>query len=71
MTLFAADGSSFSWRIAQSAYGGFDASFHIERRVGDQVYSESDTRHALSRDTAIGWLRAEAAVRGFDGRDVR
>jgi hypothetical protein len=68
MILYAADGSSFRRQIAQSAHGGFDASFRIERRFGDQAYSESDTLHALSRDTAIGWLRTEAAVRGFDGR---
>jgi hypothetical protein len=47
---------------------GFDASFRVERRVGDQGYSESETLRALSRDTALGWLRTEAAVRGFDGR---
>jgi hypothetical protein len=71
MTLYAANGSSFSWEIVKSERGGFDVSFRIERRVGDQAYSESDTRHALSRDTAVGWLRAEAVVRGFDGRTVR
>jgi hypothetical protein len=71
MTLHAADGSSFEWQIAKSADGGFDASFHIERRINDQAYSESATLHALSRDTALGWLRAEAAIRGFDGRGVK
>jgi len=71
MALYDADGSSFTWRIAQSAHGGFDASFRIERRFGDQAYSESDRLHALSRDTALGWLRTEAAVRGFDGRGVK
>jgi hypothetical protein len=50
MTLYAADGSSFSWQIAQSTHGGFDGSFRVERRVGDQAYSESDTHHALSRE---------------------
>ena len=71
MTLYAADGSSFTWQIAQSAHGGFDASFRVERHVGDQAYSESNALHALSRDTALGWLRTEAAVRGFDGRGVK
>jgi hypothetical protein len=70
MTLYTADGSSFSWQIAQAG-GGFDATFRIERRIGDQAYSESDTLHALSRDTAVGWVRAEAAIRGFDGRSVK
>jgi hypothetical protein len=71
MILNAADGSSFSWQIANSTHGGFDASSRIERRVGDHAYLESDILYALSRDTALGWLRAEAAVRGFDGRRVR
>jgi hypothetical protein len=70
MTVFAADGSSFRWQIAKSADGGFDASFEIERRIDGQAYSESDRRHSLSRETALGWLRAEAAMRGFDGRSV-
>jgi len=70
MTLYAADGSSFSWEIVKSAGGGFDASFRIERRADGEAYSEGDTLHALSRETALGWLRAEAATRGFDGRGV-
>ena len=70
MTVYAADGSSFRWQIAQSADGGFDASFEIERKINGQAYTESDRRHSLSRDTARGWLRAEAAMRGFDGRGV-
>ena len=47
MTLYAADGSTFSWQIDKSAAGGFDGSFRVERRVGDQAYSESDTHDAL------------------------
>src|SRR5262249_55741916 len=56
------------WQIAQSTHGGFDASFRIERRFGGQNYSENDSLHALSRDNALGGVRPEAAVRGFDGR---
>jgi len=70
MTLYAADGSSFSWEIVTCASGGFDASFRIERRADGQPYWESDALHSLSRETALGWLRAEAATRGFDGRGV-
>ncbi len=70
MTLQAADGSSFTWEIVRSAERGFDASFRIERRVSGQAYAESGALHALSRETAVGWLRAEAAIRGFDGRAV-
>jgi hypothetical protein len=70
MTLFAADGSSFRWQIAKSGDGGFDASFEIERKISGQAYSEGDRLHSLSRETALGWLRAQAAMRGFDGRGV-
>jgi hypothetical protein len=70
MILYAADGSSFMWQFGKSTHGGFDVSFRDERRVGDQAYSESDMLHALSRDTALGGLPTEAAVRGFDGRCV-
>ena len=71
MILYAADGSSFTWEIAKSQARGFDAAFRIEQRVDGQSYSDSGTIHALSRDTAIGWLRVESAVRGFDGRSVK
>jgi hypothetical protein len=71
MTLYAADGSSFSWQVAKSAVRGFDATFRVERGVSAQRYTEADTRHTLSRDTAISWLRVEAAIRGFDGRGVK
>ena len=71
MTLYAANRSSFSWQIANSAGGGFDASFHVERRVDGQPRSESGTLHVLSRDIALVWLCVEAAIRGFDGRGVR
>jgi integrase/recombinase XerD len=27
--------------------------------------------HALSRETVLGWLRVEAAVRGFDARPIK
>lgn len=67
MTLHAADGSSFSWEIAKSAAGGFDAAFRVERRLKGQRYEEADKRHTLSRDSAIDWLRVQAAIRGFDG----
>jgi hypothetical protein len=69
--MYAADGSSFSWEIAKSTVGGFDASFRVERCVGDMAYTESVTHHSLSRETALGWLRAAAATRGFDGRSVK
>src|SRR5262249_3715355 len=71
MTLYAADGSSFSWELVKSASGGFDASFRFERRVDGQPCSESGTLHLLSRDIALVWLRVQAVVRGFDGRGVR
>ena len=71
MTLYAADGSSFSCEIVKSASGGFDASFRIERRVDGQPCSESGMLHVLSRDIALLWLRVEAVVRGFDGRGVK
>ncbi|HEV2545760.1 MAG TPA: hypothetical protein VGU20_00325 [Stellaceae bacterium] len=71
MTLYAANRSSFSWQIANSADGGFDVSFCVERRVDGQPYSDSGTLHVLSRDIALVWLRVEAVVRGFDGRGVR
>jgi len=71
MALYAADGSSFSWQIANSAVGGFDAAFRVERKVGAQWFTEADKRHTLSRETAIGWLRSEAAIRGFDGRKIK
>jgi hypothetical protein len=51
--------------------GGFDASFRIERREGGQDYTESDTLHSLSRETAVGWIRSRAAVRGFDARQIK
>jgi len=57
-------GSSFSWQ-AKSTYGGFDAGFRGERRVGDQACSESDMLYsllALQRYTSLGWLRTEAAM---------
>jgi hypothetical protein len=71
MTLYAANRSSFTWQIAHSAGGGFDASFRVERRVDGQPRSESGTLHVLSRDIALVWLRVEATVRGFDGRGVK
>jgi hypothetical protein len=71
MTLYAPDGSSFSWQIVNSAAGGFDASFRIDRRLGGEEYTESDTLHALSRETAVGWVRTQAAVRGFDARQIK
>ena len=71
MTLYAANRSSFSWQIAHSAGGGFDASFCFERQVDGQPHSESGTLHVLRRDIALLWLRVEAVVRGFDGRRVR
>ncbi len=71
MTLRSVDGSSFSWQIANAAGGGFDASFRVERRAGAQHYTEADTRHTLSRETAVGWLRTEASIRGFDAREIR
>jgi hypothetical protein len=71
MTLYAADGSSFSWELAKSAVRGFDASFRAERCIGGEAYSESDSHHSLSRETALGWLRVEAAVRGFDARQIK
>ncbi len=65
-----ADGSSFTWEIVSSA-GGFDASFRVERTVGGYRYTEAGDRHTLSRDSAVDWLRVEAATRGFDGREVK
>jgi hypothetical protein len=62
MTLYAADGSSFTWQIANAESGGFGANFRVERRIGDQAYSESDTYRALSRDTAVDWLRQSAGL---------
>jgi hypothetical protein len=70
VTLQAADGSSFSWEIAKSSAGGFDAAFRVERRLKGQRYEEAGERHTLSRDGAVDWLRVEAAIRGFDGRAV-
>jgi hypothetical protein len=70
VTLHAADGSSFICGIAKSAAGGFDAAFRIERQVKGQQYEEAGERHTLSRDSAVDWLRVEAAIRGFDGRRV-
>ena len=70
-TLHAANRSSFSWQIAPSSGGGFDASFRVERRVDGQARSESGTLHVLSEDIALVWLCVEAAIRGFDGRGVR
>jgi hypothetical protein len=71
MTLHTADGSTFSWEIVNAALGGFDARFRVERNLGGQAYSEGDMRHTLSRETALGWLRAQAAIRGFDGREIK
>ena len=71
MPLYAADGSSFSWEIANSAVGGFDATFRSEQSVSGEAYSEGDMHHSLSRETAVGWLRVEAAVRGFDARPIK
>jgi hypothetical protein len=71
MTLQAANGSSFSWEIIKSAAGGFDAAFRVERLVQGQRYEEADKRHMLSRDSAVDWLRVEATIRGFDGRQVK
>ena len=71
MTLYAANGSSFSWQLAHSADGGFDASFCFERRVDGEPHSERGALHVLGGDIAQLWLRAEAAVRGFDGRGVK
>lgn len=70
MTLRAADGSTSSWEIVQSAAGGFDATYRVERNVGGLAYAEADQRHFLSRDVALGWLRSVAAIRGFDGRET-
>jgi hypothetical protein len=61
MTIFAADGSTFSWQIAGSSVGGFDARFRVDQRG----YGDTDARHLLSRETAVSWLRAEAAIRGL------
>jgi hypothetical protein len=66
-----ANGSSFGWQIAKSGTGGFDASFRVERIVGDQPYTEADELHTLSREAAVDWLGVEATVRGFDGRVIR
>jgi hypothetical protein len=71
VTLQAANGSSFSWEIIKSAAGGFDAAFRVERLVQGQRYEEADKRHMLSRDSAVDWLRVEATIRGFDGRQVK
>jgi hypothetical protein len=71
MTLYAANRSSFSWQIAPSSGGGFDASYRFERRVDGQPYSEKGVLHLLSRDIALVWLCVQAVVRGFDGRGVR
>jgi len=70
-TLQAAGGPSFSWEITNPAPGRFEATFRVERSVDGQAYSEGDTRHTLSRETALGWLRAQAAIRGFDGREIK
>jgi hypothetical protein len=71
LILYAANRSSFSWQIAHSAGGGFDASFCFERRVDGQPYSECGTLHLLSRDIALLWLCVQAVMRGFDARGVR
>jgi len=71
MTLYATNRSSFSWQIADSTGGGFDASFCFKRQVDGQPYSEAGTLHLLRRDVALLWLRVEAVVRGFDGRRVK
>ncbi len=70
MTAYGADGSSFSWQIVRSP-GGFDANFHVERAVGGYRYTEAGERHTLSRESAVDWLRVQAAMRGFDGREVK
>jgi hypothetical protein len=51
--------AGFSWHIADTAVGRFDASFRIERSISAQWYTETDERHTLSREIAIRWLRVE------------
>jgi hypothetical protein len=61
MTVYGADGGSFAWEIVRSA-GGY-AGFTVERMVGGYRYTEAGERHTLSRDSAVDWLRVEAANR--------
>jgi len=70
MTVYGPNGGSFAWEIVRSA-GGFDAGFSVERTVGGYRYTEAGERHTLSRESAVDWLRVEAVIRGFDGREVR
>ncbi len=71
MALLNRDGSELSWRIEQSARGGFDVEYRVNRRVKGSAYTETDARHFHSREAAVTWLRSEAAIRGFDGREIR
>ena len=71
MRMLAKDGSELTWQIEGSALAGFDAEYRIHRKLGGVSFSEADKRHFYSREPAVGWLRAEAAIRGFDGRGIR
>jgi hypothetical protein len=71
MPILAQDGLELAWEINRSARGGFDAEYCVHRRVSSVTYTETDMRHFHSRETAVGWLRAEVAIRGFDGRGIR
>jgi hypothetical protein len=71
MRMLAQDGSELTWQIDGSARGGFDAEYRVLRRVSDVTFTEADKRHFYSREPAVGWLRAEVAIRGFDGREIR
>jgi hypothetical protein len=71
MRILAQDGSELTWQIERSARGGFDGEYRVHRRVSGVTYTETDTRHFHSRETAVGWLPSEVAIRGFDGREIR
>ena len=68
MTLYAADGSSFSWQIAK------DAAVLTPAFVSSGVSATKPTRRAHDSRALQRYrpwrLRAESAIRDFDGRSV-
>ena len=70
MRMVAQDGSELTWLIEGSPLAGFDAEYRVLRRVGNVTFTEADKRHFYSREPAVGWLRTEVAIRGFDGREI-
>jgi len=71
MRILTQDGSELTWQIEGSGASGFDAQFRLIRRVSGVPFTEGDKRHFYSREPAVGWLRTEIAIRGFDVREIR